>query len=160
MESPGSKSSPKKSSKKRKALKIVACVLGSLVLFLWVFGWILSHTCEITQHNIHGATGNSVFLHIDGHQEAVYDPSGNLVRDPANMASYNYFHPHKQPYRHFVADTLPWIVWGNTEDDPTSVSERFRAWLTDVKNGAGTAIVGLWRAHDGQKPAAKTDAQR
>lgn len=137
-----------KSSRKRKALKIAAWVLGVMVLFLCVFGWILSHTYEVTQHNIHGATGNRVFLHADGHKEAVFDPAGNLVRDSANMASYNYFHPQEQPLRHFVADTLPWIVWGNTEDDPTSTTERLGAWLTDVKYGAGKAVAGLWGGHE------------
>lgn len=147
----GARSPRSRSSKKRKALKIAACVLGTLVLFLGVFGWILSHTCEITQHNINGATGNSVFLHVDGHREAVYDPAGDLVQDSANKASYNYFHPHQQPLRHFVADTLPWIVWGNAEDDPTSTAERFGAWLTDLKHGAAAAVAGPRGVHEEEK---------
>lgn len=129
-----------KKKKIKRLLIILFCIFGVVLIFLFVFGWILSHTSEIAQHNMNGVTGNVVYLHKDGHQEAVYDSSGNLVTDDENQASYNYYHPHKQPLRHFLYDTLPWIRWGNTEKDSTSRTERLSAWWTDVKCGAKEAF--------------------
>ena len=132
----------KNSSKKKikRVLVIAACIFSAVFIFLFLFGWILSHTSEIAQHNMNGVTTNVVYLHKDGHREAVYDSSDNLVTDDENQGSYNYYHPHKQPLRHFWYDTLPWIIWGNTEKDSTSPSERISAWLTDVKYGAKVAF--------------------
>ena len=48
---------------------------------------ILSNTYETHQHNI-GTNDNVVYLHQDGHQEAVYNSSGNLVADSVNEGSY------------------------------------------------------------------------
>ncbi len=134
---------PKNRSLKKKTKRVLiisSCIFGVIFIFLFVFGWILSHTSEITQHNMNGVTDNIVYLHEDGHMEAVYDSSGNLVTDDENQASYNYYHPHKQPLRHFWADTLPWIIWGNTEEDSTLPSDRLSVWWTDVKHGAEKAF--------------------
>jgi hypothetical protein len=129
-----------KKKKIKRLMIILSCFFGVVLIFLFVFGRILSHTSEIAQHNMNGVTDNVVYLHKDGHKEAVYDSSGNLVTDDENQASYNYYHPHKQPLRHFLCDTLPWILWGNTEKDSTSPSERLSAWWTDVKYGAKKAF--------------------
>jgi hypothetical protein len=124
----------------KRFLLILFCMLTCVIVFHLFFGWILSHTCEIAQHNMNGATGNEVYLHPDGHSEAVFDSSGNRVTDAENMASYNYYHWQKQPWRHFYYDTLPWLIWGNSENDTTFILQRLRAWLTDVKYGAMDAF--------------------
>lgn len=87
-----------------------------------------------------GAKANEVYLGPDGHSEAVYDAAGDLVRDPVNQGSYNYAHPVAQPLRHFVADILPWLRWGNASDDPTSVKERTDAYLMDLQDGLHRAL--------------------
>ncbi|MBN2455928.1 MAG: hypothetical protein JXB29_05240 [Sedimentisphaerales bacterium] len=134
------KSSLKKKKRIKRVLIILSCIIGVVSIFLLIFGWILSHTSEIAQHNMNAITGNVVYLHKDGHQEAVYDSSVNLVTDDENQASYNYYHPHEQPLRHFLCDTLPWILWENTEKDSTLPSERFSAWWTNVRYGAKKAF--------------------
>ncbi|MCK4886251.1 MAG: hypothetical protein KAS96_02625 [Planctomycetes bacterium] len=127
--------SPKTKSRKKKVVIILFCVFGIPTIFLLFSAWILSHTCEIAQHNINGSTSNEVYLHQDGHSEAVFDSSGNPVTDEENKASYNYYHPQKQPLRHFCCDTLPWLMWGNSEKDKTTKSQRLKAFLTDLKHG-------------------------
>jgi hypothetical protein len=96
---------------------------------------ILAQTGEYHSHNLNGATGNTVVLHEDGHREAVYDQKGQLVIDCANAGSYNFFHPMKQPLRHFTADILPWLRWGNCKDDPTTQDERIHSYVKDFGDG-------------------------
>lgn len=99
----------------------------------------LSHTSETSIHQMRGATGNQVFLHKDGHIEAVYDDKGKLVQDGINDGSYNYAHPIKEPLKHFNRDILPWILWGSSEKDPTTVEERLDAYSRSLGGGLGAA---------------------
>lgn len=125
--------------KKRLLLAGAAAVLLS-VSSLLLFSWILKYSCETAQHNMRGASGNVVCIHVDGHQEAVFDAAGKLVTDDANKASYNYGDPGRQPLRHFLLDTVPWIILGNTRNDPTTFGERFGTWTRDLKDGAKVAF--------------------
>ena len=102
--------------------------------------FILSHTAEGEIHRMRGAHGNQVFLHKDGHREAVYDESGSLVRDGINDGSFNYFHPRKDPLRHFSFDIVPWILWGSSRGDPTSIPERINAYSADLYQGLRRAL--------------------
>jgi len=101
----------------------------------------LANTSEVYIHGMRGATENKVFLHKDGHNEAVLGPDGKSVTDCVNRASYNYYHPHKEPLLHFTYDIFPWIVWGNCREDPTSRRERISAYMSDL-------AVGFEKAHD------------
>ncbi len=51
----------------------------------------LMNTPEHYIHNFNGAEGNQVFVHKDGHREAVFDASGEPVTDCVNGPSYNYY---------------------------------------------------------------------
>lgn len=82
-----------------------------------------------------GATGNKLFLHKDGHKEAVFDEAGNPVKDGINDASYNYAHPIEEPLNHFNMDILPWMLWGSSRSDPTSVEERVEAYSRALGGG-------------------------
>jgi hypothetical protein len=112
-------------------------VIGAIVLILvWgLLGKILSNTLEIESHNLNGVTGNTLYLSEDGHKEAVYDLHGNLVTDPINEGSYNYYHYKDYPYRHFFFDILPWIFWGNAETDTSTVQDRIVAFSKDFARG-------------------------
>ena len=92
-----------------------------------VWRW-LSNTSEQPIHQLRGKTGNKVYLHKDGHKEAVYDSDGKLVKDGINDGSYNYAHPVEEPLKHFNQDILPWILMGSSRTDPTSVKERLEAY--------------------------------
>lgn len=101
---------------------------------------ILKHTHELEIHRMQGATTNQVYLHEDGHREAVFDSNHKLVQDGVNDGSYNYFHPSNDPLRHFTFDIAPWILWGQTPDDPTSVQQRVHAYAADVSQGVKNAL--------------------
>ena len=73
-----------------------------------------------------GGGKNSKLITYDGFGEAVYDDQGMLVTDPANLGTYNYIGV-QAPYGHGLVDVIPWIVWGNTPDDPTNSAERLGA---------------------------------
>ena len=103
-----------------------------------IYNW-LAHTTERNSHQLRGATGNQTFLHTDGHREAVYDAQGQLVQDGINDGSYNYAHPSKDPLNHFAVDILPWLVWGTSKTDPTSLDERLQGYLLDLGEGISAA---------------------
>ena len=105
---------------------------------LLIYHW-LSHTQEVAIHQQRGAKENRVFLGPEGHKEVVYDSDGKLVRDGINDGSYNYAHPYDDPINHFTKDILPWICWGATRTDPTSIDERLQAYSIDLGGGLATA---------------------
>jgi hypothetical protein len=123
-------------------LKITEAAAAIVVLPVAWCWWTLAHTYEIHSHNMHGAVGNVVYLHVDGHKEAVFDHNGNPVTDPANQASYNYCDPVKEPFCHFAKDTFPWLLWGNAPNDPTTGGERFAAFWSDYKDGVRRSFGG------------------
>jgi|GEM_PF-1523168 len=105
---------------------------------LLIYHW-LSHTQEVAIHQMRGAKENQVFLGPEGHKEAVFDADGKIVKDGINDASYNYAHPYNDPINHFTKDILPWITWGATKTDPTSIDERLRAYSIALGGGLTTA---------------------
>lgn len=107
---------------------------------LQVIYLILVNTNEWYIHRQRGADGNEVFLHRNGQNEAVFDKNGNPVRDGINDASYNYFHPNREPLKHFLMDIHPWLIWGATPRDPTSRKERVRAYMADLEGGIRAAL--------------------
>jgi RHS repeat-associated protein len=75
-----------------------------------------------------GNEDNEKFVSPDGKSEAVFRSDGSVVTDPANMATYNYSSPNKFfGIGHFFADVIPYYMWGNAEDDPTTGWERLTA---------------------------------
>lgn len=109
----------------------LTCIIALLVLASNV----LSHTPEYAMHHINATETYTVMISPDGHHEGVYDQKGDLVTDPANEGNYNYFHPVKQPLRHFVFDLLPWIMWGNSFEDTTNMVQRIHAFWIDFSYG-------------------------
>ncbi len=110
-------------------------IVSLIIIVLILLGKILSNTTEIAAHNLKGASGNIVYISEDGHKEAVYDSKGQLVTDPTNMGSYNYYYYKEHPFRHFFFDTAPWILWGNSEADTSTVGERIAAFSKDFSAG-------------------------
>jgi hypothetical protein len=43
------------------------------------------------------------------------------------MGSFDFYNPRQNFRGHFFTDILPWIHWGNTEDDPTTKADRISA---------------------------------
>lgn len=54
--------------------------------------------------------------------EMIIDSNGNLILDqPANAASYNYGKTH---LGHAMKDVLPYILFGNSSNGPSNISQR------------------------------------
>ncbi len=105
---------------------------------------ILRNTGEYYAHNLNGAVENQVFVHPDGHSEAVFDKNKQPVQDGINDPSYNYFSRLQEPLKHFSFDSNPWILWGNTRKDTTSIGERLKAFSMDFGGG----IIGAFKEKD------------
>ncbi|MBO7583050.1 MAG: hypothetical protein J6T20_04605 [Treponema sp.] len=97
---------------------------------LSILNLILRNTYEISIHRMRGEDENEVYTNDDG-REFVYDKDGKLVTNAWNQGSYNYA-PYSKPVDKFLLDILPWIVWGNTRDDPTSMRERLYYYSMDL----------------------------
>ena len=62
---------------------------------------------------------NQKWVSPSGKCEVVYDETGTeIVTDPVNMGTYNFF-PASDAENHYKYDVKPYILWGNTPDDPT-----------------------------------------
>ena len=42
---------------------------------------------------------------------------------------------YEQPINNFLLDICPWLVWGNTKNDPTTFDERFYYYCMDLDPG-------------------------
>ena len=113
-----------------------ACPFALLVFFMY---FIFKNTPEHYQHNMRGEN-NSVYVHKDGHSEVVFDQNGKMVKECMNMGSYNYADRMKSPFLHFFQDRLPWVIWGNCKDDPTTVTERVSAFSKDLLLGLKVTV--------------------
>jgi RHS repeat-associated protein len=91
---------------------------------------------ETPTHNVGpGVTGNKDYRGqgpLSGEQ-AIYDRSGKLVATAENGGSFDFYPPpHRWFYvtahsRHFFWDVVPWIHWGNSQDDTTTRADRINA---------------------------------
>ncbi len=109
----------------------VPCIAGEYTRnFLQI---VLNNMQENYQHSIGVPLGRYV-LYVDkeGKREAVYDTKngGNLVTDPVNQGSYNYF-PYQQGIKHFLYDSFVWLNIGNSDNDTSSYHDRLMAWIDD-----------------------------
>lgn len=123
---------------KKSFIIIFISVIIFIILFFILNFFILKNTSEYYQHNMLGDTDNIVFLHPNGHEEIVVNEEGIPIVDGMNSASYNFCHPIKDPICHFTKDTYPWIKWGNSENDPTTIKQRRQAFFKDYLNGVKT----------------------
>jgi len=60
------------------------------------------------------------------YEELIYDSSGNMVIDPRDIGTYNYSPSGTflGSIGHMAVDVVPWVLWGNSEDDDTIIFER------------------------------------
>ena len=105
---------------------------------LTVIHYILKNTYENNIHKMRGETENKVYTDKNG-REAVFDKNGNLVTNGWNRGSYN-FGSYDKPIQKFLLDILPWLVWGNTKNDPTTFEERLFYYCADLNNGIQSYI--------------------
>jgi len=106
---------------------------------LSIIWFILSNTEEVKIHQMRGEKDNTVYIRTvkenGGYGEAVFDSTGKPVTNSYNKASFNYYFYENEPIKHFQNDTLPWLEYGNTRDDPTSFQERLYHYTLDLNGG-------------------------
>ncbi|PRX21696.1 hypothetical protein BX659_13138 [Orenia metallireducens] len=111
---------------------------------LSVINYILRNTYENNIHKMRGENENVVYIQKNkennGYSEAVYNKNGDLVTNSYNQGSFNYFFYETEPIKHFGYDMLPWLVYGNTSDDPTTFEERLYYYIWDLNIGIQTYI--------------------
>ncbi len=101
---------------------------------------ILKNTHEVRIHQQNGARENVVYVSKDGHSEVVFGKDGKRVQDGINDGSYNYYHPSLQPLLHFTYDISPWIQWGTSRQDTTTITSRIQAYMGDLEGGILRAL--------------------
>ncbi len=76
-------------------------------------------------------SGNDKYIledekHSGASYELIYDSNGKLVTDPVNMGTYNFANPSGilGCIEHAILDVAPYLIWGNSEKDPTDIFER------------------------------------
>lgn len=74
------------------------------------------------------APDNIKFVTYDGRREFVFRSDGSLDLSPANRGSSNFRSPIDDKTGHLVYDVIPYFLWGNSPDDPTTKLERI--WKT------------------------------
>ena len=76
-----------------------------------------------------GNENNEKWTNTKG-EEYVFNLSTNppkLVTDAANIGTYNY-RPESDIFGHYLLDVLPYLLWGNSEFDPTTFERRVRLY--------------------------------
>ena len=71
-----------------------------------------------------GDQPNEKWVSPDGKYEVIFDSSGRIVTAPEDYGTYNYCDPNDDPVGHAIKDVVPWVLWGNSEDDETEWYER------------------------------------
>jgi hypothetical protein len=91
-----------------------------------------AHNISPNEKGLFGRWNN--FLTIDGHGEnldyrgvlgtsfegiqCIYNEhTGKLVTEDLNKGTFDYCHPTKNNFHHFIYDVLPWVAWSNCGND-------------------------------------------
>ena len=98
-----------------------------------IINYILKFVYENNIHKMRNEDDNVVYTKKTG-EEAVFNKNGDLVTNDWNRGSFNYG-KYEQPINKFLLDIWPWLVWGNTKNDPTTFDERFYYYCMDLNPG-------------------------
>ena len=98
-----------------------------------IINYILKFVYENNIHKMRNEDDNVVYTKKTG-EEAVFNKNGDLVTNDWNRGSFNYG-KYEQPINKFLLDIWPWLVWGNTKNDPTTFDERFYYYCMDLDHG-------------------------
>ena len=98
-----------------------------------IINYILKFVYENNIHKMRNEDDNVVYTKKTG-EEAVFNKNGDLVNNDWNKGSFNYG-KYEQPINKFLLDIWPWLVWGNTKNDPTTFDERFYYYCMDLNLG-------------------------
>ncbi len=111
---------------------------------------------EAVAHNI-GTNGNVDYRGKGdrSNQQAIYDKNGNLETTHENGGSYDYVSPKDGLKAHADLDVEPWLTWGNTPQDTTTVQQRREAMAQKPEGQAGLIYLDGKKKVDQTKEFAK-----
>ena len=81
-------------------------------------------------HQFSSKDNNNVKYVSDDGREIVYDEQGVVITDPRDIGTYNFCTHEENSVFHGMLDVLPWLVWGNSEEDTTSIIDRLFVFLS------------------------------
>lgn len=120
-------------------------------------GWRKLSDKDSSMHQFSTRDGvkNSKWVSPDGHREVVFTGKGEnqrITRDPRDQGTYNFFDPKKHPIGHATLDVAPYILLGNSADDPTTIYSRVgksvKNFMEKPTNKLDNAVIA-----DGEKKA-------
>ena len=85
-------------------------------------------------------------LNGEGGEQIFSSTTGEVVNDPRNRGSYNFYNPKEHKIAHSITDVTPWVLWGNDLKDTTKISERiaiplaYKFWEEKVLNPYNTIL--------------------
>ena len=68
---------------------------------------------------------NIKYVSPDGYREVIFNANGQLVTDSRDIGTYNISPSGINPIGHLVYDIIPWIAFGNDDDDPGPIINNF-----------------------------------
>ena len=103
-------------------------------------GWRKLSSKEDAMHQFktHDGVRNSKWISPDGHREVVFTGKGanqHITKDPIDAGTYNFYDPQKHPIGHTLVDALPYVFWGNTANDPTTMYGRLSTSFEKLMEG-------------------------
>jgi len=76
---------------------------------------------------------NIKYVSSDGHKEFIVNSQNDIVDDPRDVGTYNFVPSNKNgiigKIGHAAYDVIPWIVYGNSVDDTTTIFDRVGALM-------------------------------
>lgn len=122
-------------------------------------GWRKLSDKDSSMHQFHREDGvkNSKWISPDGHREVVFTGKGenqHITTDPRDQGTYNFFDPKKHPIGHATLDVLPYMLWGNSADDSTTLYSRTSESIKNFRDKTMDALDDVSLA-DGEEYAKK-----
>ena len=87
-------------------------------------GWVKEDADHCHQVGVPGRTNVKYIPSDGGHGEQIFINKDTIDTSPENMATYNVFNPDESPVLHTIFDVVPWVLWGNSPEDSTTMLER------------------------------------
>jgi hypothetical protein len=87
-----------------------------------------------------GNENNIKLVSPDGKSEVIIRPDATLVTDERNRGTFNFIPEEESKIGHTFVDIAPYLIWGNSPDDPSTISERSRL--------AANGVAGLFQNDD------------
>lgn len=91
-------------------------------------GWDSSVAANFHQYTALDEGNNIKYVSPDGKREVIYNYYGDIVSDSRDVGTYN-FSPSGTTggtVGHIIIDVLPWVLFGNDDDDPGPLINELR----------------------------------